>query len=206
MTDTQNADGLPRAIPARSKRKAMDWSLVLASQGIAAIINKAETGWALMVDPPDYERARALISQYQIENRGWQWRREVPGTGFVFHWGGLFWALALAGIYYWSTVRFPWLRNAGMVDSRAVLGGPRAFLRRACLPREIGGHGGQPALGVQVADRGTESQGDEEPGKQRDRIHIGHAGSPDRQFPADTPGPAAGAASTAATYGMFHTF
>jgi len=123
MTDTQNADGLPRAIPARSKRKAMDWSLVLASQGIAAIINKAETGWALMVDPPDYERARALISQYQIENRGWQWRREVPGTGFVFHWGGLFWALALAGIYYWSTVRFPWLRNAGMVDSRAVLGG-----------------------------------------------------------------------------------
>ncbi len=123
MIDTQNTGGPPPAIPARSKRQAMDWSLVLASQDIAAIINQTEAGWVLMVDKPEYERARAALSQYQLENRGWRWRREVPGTGVVFHWGGLFWALGITVIYYWSTVRFTWLKGAGMVDSRAVLGG-----------------------------------------------------------------------------------
>jgi rhomboid protease GluP len=123
MDDTQHTDGPPPAIPARSKRQAMDWSLVLASQGIAAIINRTETGWELVVDQPEHERARAVLGQYQIENRGWQWRREVPGTGVVFHWGALLWVLGMATIYYWSMVRFPWLQGAGMVDSRAVLGG-----------------------------------------------------------------------------------
>jgi rhomboid protease GluP len=116
-------DGVPPAIPARSKRQAMDWSLVLASQGIAAIINQTESGWELIVDEPEYGRARAALSQYQIENRGWGWRRELPGTGVVFHWGGLFWALGLAAIYYWSMVRFPGLQRAGMVNSGAVRDG-----------------------------------------------------------------------------------
>jgi membrane associated rhomboid family serine protease len=123
MDDTQNMDGLPPAIPARSKRQAMEWSLVLASQGIAAIINRAETGWELIIDGPEYERAKAVLSQYQIENRGWQWRRELPGTDVVFHWGGALWALGMAAFYWWSMVRCPWLKSAGMVDSRAVLGG-----------------------------------------------------------------------------------
>jgi membrane associated rhomboid family serine protease len=123
MDDTQDMDGLPPAIPARSKRQALDWSLVLASQGIAAIINRAETGWELIVDGPEYERAKAVLGQYQIENRGWRWRRELPGTGVVFHWGGALWALGMAAFYYWSTVRFPWLKSAGMVDSQAVLHG-----------------------------------------------------------------------------------
>jgi rhomboid protease GluP len=123
MIDTQDMDGPVSAIPARSKRQAMDWSLVLASQGIAAIIEQAETGWVLIVDSPEFERAKAVLAQYQIENRGWRWRRELPGTGVVFHWGGLLWVLGIAAFYYWSTVRFPWLRGAGMVDSRAVLHG-----------------------------------------------------------------------------------
>lgn len=123
MIDTQHTDGPLPAIPARSKRQAMDWSLVLASQDIAAIINKAETGWELIVDQPDYERAKAVLGQYQIENRGWQWKRALPGTGFAFHWGALLWVLGMAAFYYWSMVRFPWLQSAGMVDSRAVLGG-----------------------------------------------------------------------------------
>jgi rhomboid protease GluP len=123
MNDTQDMDGSAPAIPARSKRQAMDWSLVLASQGIAAIINKGETGWLLIVDQPEYERAKTALGQYQIENRGWHWRRELAGTGVDFHWGALLWVLGIAAFYYWSTVRFPGLRNAGMVDSRAVLQG-----------------------------------------------------------------------------------
>jgi len=123
MADTQHLDDRPPAIPARSKRQAMDWSLVLASQDIAATINRTETGWELMVDPPELERARAVLSQYQIENRVWRWRQEVPWTGAAFHWGALWWGLGLVAIYYLTMVRCPWLQGAGMVDSRAVLGG-----------------------------------------------------------------------------------
>jgi rhomboid protease GluP len=123
MIDTQDMGGGPPAIPARSKRQAMDWSLVLASEGIAAIINQAESGWELIVDAPDYERAKAVLLLYRVENRGWRWRRELPGTGIDFHWAALLWVLGMAGFYYWSTVRFPWLKNEGMVDSEAVLRG-----------------------------------------------------------------------------------
>jgi rhomboid protease GluP len=123
MIDTQDMDGLPPAIPARSKRQAMDWSLVLASQDIAVIVNQTDSGWELIVDQLEFERAKAVLGQYQFENRGWRWRREVPGTGVVFHWGALLWVLWMAAFYYWSTVRCPWLKGAGMVDSRAVLGG-----------------------------------------------------------------------------------
>jgi membrane associated rhomboid family serine protease len=123
MIGTQDMDTPPPAIPARSKRQAMDWSLVLASQDIAAIINQTDSGWELIVDVPDYERAQAALNQYQIENRGWRWRREVPGTGLVFHWGSSLWALAMAGFYYWSMVRDSWMMNAGMVNSDAVLRG-----------------------------------------------------------------------------------
>jgi membrane associated rhomboid family serine protease len=123
MAETQHTDGSSPAIPARSKRQALDWSLVLASQEIAAIINQNGTGWELIVDTSDYERARAVLSQYQTENRGWPWRRAWPGTGFAFHWGALLWVLGMAVFYYWSMVRFPWMQGAGMVDSRAVLRG-----------------------------------------------------------------------------------
>ena len=89
MDDTPDMGGLAPAIPARSKRQAMDWSLVLASQDIAAIINRGESGWELIVDKPEHERAQGVLLQYQIENRGWGWRREVPGTGVIFHWGSV---------------------------------------------------------------------------------------------------------------------
>jgi len=101
----------------------MDWSLVLASQDISAIIDQAEAGWVLIVDPPDFERAKAVLSQYQIENRGWNWRRELPGTGVIFHWGASLWVLGIAAFYYLSMVRSPWLKEAGMVNSRAVTNG-----------------------------------------------------------------------------------
>jgi membrane associated rhomboid family serine protease len=112
-----------QSIPTRSKRQAMDWSLALASQGIAAIINRGQTGWELLVDEPEFGLALAVLKQYHIENRGWKWQRPVPGTGMVFHWGCLFWALAIAGFYYWSAVQFPRLKEAGMVDSQAVMRG-----------------------------------------------------------------------------------
>jgi rhomboid protease GluP len=123
MTETQHPEDPGLSIPARSKRQAMDWSLVLASQDVSALIRQGDSGWDLIVDTPDYERARAALRQYEIENRGWRWRPEWLGSGLVFHWGASLWVVAMAGIYYWSMVRFPWLKSQGMVDSRAVLAG-----------------------------------------------------------------------------------
>ena len=66
-------------IPARTRRQAMDWSLVLASQQIETTIEYAPdaSGWGLMVPPPDAERAIEAIRLYRLENRRWGWRRRT---------------------------------------------------------------------------------------------------------------------------------
>ena len=46
----------------------MEWSLVLASQGIEPIIEQTEeAGWALVVAAHDYEASLAAIRQYRID-------------------------------------------------------------------------------------------------------------------------------------------
>jgi len=107
-------------ISARSRRRAMEWGLVLASQGMEAVIDKSPEGWALLVEARDYDRARAALRLYQQENRGWHWRQPLPQTGLLFHWGSLGWVAALAAAYYWSAVAFPGARNAGILDSQHV--------------------------------------------------------------------------------------
>ena len=64
-------------ISAQTRRQAMDWSLVLASQDIHPIIAPPgeSRAWALLVEPGQYERAITAIQQYRLENRGWAWRR-----------------------------------------------------------------------------------------------------------------------------------
>src|SRR5882757_9722670 len=61
-------------IPTRNRRQAMDWSLVLTSQGIEHIIESDEaTGWTLAVSAQDHEAALATIRQYRLENLHWRW-------------------------------------------------------------------------------------------------------------------------------------
>jgi membrane associated rhomboid family serine protease len=108
------------SIPARSRRQAMDWGLVLASQGMEAVIDHSDEGWVLLVEPRDYERAQAVLKQYQVENRGWPWRQRLPEAGLFFHWGSLGWVAAIVAFYYWSAVRFPGIKSAGLVDSEKV--------------------------------------------------------------------------------------
>ena len=78
-------------IPARSKRQAMDWSLVLASQDIETIIecSPEDAGWSLQVCAADYERAMAAIRQFRLENRGLAWRQKLQWSGLTFHWGSI---------------------------------------------------------------------------------------------------------------------
>jgi membrane associated rhomboid family serine protease len=105
-------------IAVRSRKQAMDWGLVLASQGIEAIINRSEAGWELIVEAREYQRAQEALEQYRIENRGWKWKYPVAGSELVFHWGSLGWVVVIAAADYWSTVVWPSAREAGILDTR----------------------------------------------------------------------------------------
>ena len=107
-------------IPVRSRHQAMEWSLVLISQGIESTIEHSEDseGWGLVVSEGDYSRALAVLRQYLLENRRRPWRQDVFGAGILFDWTSLAWVLLV--------VLFFWLSNhgnfeaAGIMDSTAV--------------------------------------------------------------------------------------
>ncbi len=66
------APPLDALILVRTRRQAMDWSLVLASQGNEHIINHDDkAGWTLAVSAEDHEKALALIRLYRQENCHW---------------------------------------------------------------------------------------------------------------------------------------
>lgn len=111
----------PILIPARSRRQAMDWALVLASQDIISTIVCDEKQWGVLVEEPDAERSRNILFQWRKENRGWKWQQPVPVTGIVFHWASILWALGIALLYAWSIHSN--VKEAGMMNSQAVLDG-----------------------------------------------------------------------------------
>src|SRR4051794_22581242 len=109
----------PMTIPARSQREVMDWGLVLTSQGIEATIEQTENGWSLAVEEIDYRRAIAVLELYQKENRGWGWRRELPGSSMLFHYGSVLWVSFILAFYSWSTGN-PAIKGAGIANSDAI--------------------------------------------------------------------------------------
>lgn len=113
------------AIPVRTERQAMDWSLVLVSQGIEATIERdPEAGlYRLVVDAPDYTKALRTLRQYRVENRHQVWRQQLPWTGLVFDWRCV---LPLAFIVFLFAVQVTGrgdLQSAGMMDNKAVHAG-----------------------------------------------------------------------------------
>lgn len=122
-------------IPAQTRRQAMDWSLVLASQDIHPIISPPEEtrAWGLLVETAQYESALAAIRQYRLENRGWAWRREVPGAALEIHVGALFWCLILAFWHWVVTFVWPELELAGRMESARVHSGEWWRLATALL-------------------------------------------------------------------------
>src|SRR5437667_11687757 len=123
MVAVQSGEGIEYAvITAHSKRQVMDWSLVLASQGIEPIIQRCEESgkWELLVLPSEYDRAVEAIRLYRLENRGWAWRRELPGAELEIHSGALFWCFLLMGMHWLSTELFGRMEILGRMDSIAV--------------------------------------------------------------------------------------
>jgi membrane associated rhomboid family serine protease len=107
-------------ISARSQRQAMDWSLVLVSQGIESTIDQAPdgSGWILLVPARDFHSAVTAIRHYRQENRRWGWRRQLLQSGLLFDWSSLAWIFLLF-VFYWADAASGF-RTAGTVDSTAV--------------------------------------------------------------------------------------
>lgn len=116
-------DQSPTRINARSQKQAMDWSLVLLSQGIESTIEQPaeDHGWGLLIEPTHYAPGLQILRQYQFENRGWPWQQQVFRPGVLFDWGAVPLVL-LMGVFYWLDVHSG-LRNQGLMDSSAVLRG-----------------------------------------------------------------------------------
>jgi len=101
----------------------MDWSLVLASQGIEHTLHHAEAaGWTLAVGVADHARALDQIRQYRHENRHWRWRKPFLQPDFFFDWSCLAW-VGLNIFFYWLSETRSGLRTAGMVDGTALAHG-----------------------------------------------------------------------------------
>lgn len=107
-------------IPARSKRQAMDWSLVLVSQEIETSIDLSEElGWGLLIAESDHVRALNALEQYRTENRHWPWRRTISRQGVLFDWGSAAW-VALICLFFWLSQRNTVLHDTGLMDATAV--------------------------------------------------------------------------------------
>jgi rhomboid protease GluP len=117
-------DNSPVRVTVRSRRQAMDWSLVLVSQGIGTTIQHEPggAGWYLEVSAQDGQKAFQTLRQYQIENRGRSWRHAVPWPEADFDWASLIWAAILAGCFWLGRVN-PAFKAAGIMDSSAVARG-----------------------------------------------------------------------------------
>ncbi len=101
----------------------MDWSLVLASQGIEHSIERNEAaGWSLSVAETDHDKALAQIRQYRLENRHWRWRRPVFQPGLFFDRSCLVW-VGLNIFFYWWSETSAGLRTTGMMDGAALARG-----------------------------------------------------------------------------------
>jgi rhomboid protease GluP len=116
---TQSIEPATARIPVRSKRQAMDWSLMLVSQGIEGTIDQdPENGWGLIVAPHEHDRSLRLIRQYRLENLRWPWRQKIRQT-VLFDWGCLAWVF-LIGLFYWIDRQRLDLHPAGAMDGAAV--------------------------------------------------------------------------------------
>jgi membrane associated rhomboid family serine protease len=112
-------------IPAASHHQAMDWSLVLVSQGIESIIDHDTAGgtWRVIVPDHDWPRAVEAIRQYHDENSGQTWRRDLPWTGLIFDWRCVPWLLVPVFLYILESAGSLALRSVGMMNGLAVKSG-----------------------------------------------------------------------------------
>lgn len=113
------------SIPTQTEQQAMDWSLVLISQGIEAVIERdTDAGvWQLIVHSPDYPRALDAIRLYRKENLPSFWQQQLPGTGLILDWRCLVPLLFFVLVFTMEAVRHVPLSAAGQMSNEAVRSG-----------------------------------------------------------------------------------
>src|SRR5437868_4771360 len=94
-------------IEARSQGQALDWSLVLISQGIESVIAWREMDgmWTLEIAAADWTRATESIVAYERENAT-AWRQELKWTGMLFDARAVLWFAALV-LFHWYVGNSP---------------------------------------------------------------------------------------------------
>jgi rhomboid protease GluP len=111
-------------IPVKSERQAMDWSLVLVSQGIESTIEQVPESerWQLSVPSNDYARAVQALRQYKVENKRSTWVRELP-AGLLLDWRALAWAFIMLAIYFVNAASGDAWQQAGLMNNQLVHAG-----------------------------------------------------------------------------------
>jgi membrane associated rhomboid family serine protease len=109
-------------IVAPSVQHAMDWSLVLVSQGIESEVHPVVEGGRAVLHVPleEIPRARRILAQYQRENRHRRWQTTVPRVGWAFDLQVLAWGVLVTAFYILSMVDKSPLRPLGVFDTEAV--------------------------------------------------------------------------------------
>lgn len=125
MDRPATSDSLPAEcfLGARSRKRALDWSLVLLSQGLESRVEQTEAGWGLWIPASERARADTILAAYQRENRAWFWLRRSESGALRWHPAVLGWAAVLAFLYWAQTHVTGDLARAGGMDNAAVADG-----------------------------------------------------------------------------------
>ncbi|MBL9169671.1 MAG: rhomboid family intramembrane serine protease [Verrucomicrobiales bacterium] len=109
----------------RSHRQAMDWSLVLVSQGIEPELlqRDAQPYPDLLVPAEELSRSLQILEQYQRENRHRRWQRPLPRTRILFDWQSLGWGALVCILFAFQMAEGSLLLPLGEFDSKRVLAG-----------------------------------------------------------------------------------
>ena len=118
---TENAVAI---IECQSQAQALDWSLVLISQGIESVPKRREEedAWVLEIAEENHARASETIAAYERENAR-VWRHELKWTGLLFDARAAIWFGAIALFYFLTLDSRIDFKGAGMVDRNYVLNG-----------------------------------------------------------------------------------
>lgn len=113
------------SIPVPSERQALDWSLVLVSQGIESLPeqDEASAGWRLVVAPTDYSRALRVLRLYRRENPEHAWQRLLPWPALIFDGRCLVVLLGMVLLFVVEAAGRGDLRVMGRMDNLALRSG-----------------------------------------------------------------------------------
>ena len=113
------------SIPARSRNKALEWNLVLLSQGIESttLMDPSTGEWRITAPSDQLDFVRKTLQLYERENRAWPFRRELPWIGFNFDWSVLAWIGMLSVTFLLQMRPGSILESAGICNAGLVRAG-----------------------------------------------------------------------------------